>query len=44
MEGILLPDLFDELKQVLTPKRLTRGGVHYNHLFVRKKPSDGKAH
>ena len=44
MEGILLPDLFDELKQGLTPKRLTRGGVHYNHPFVRKKPSDVKAH
>ena len=37
MEGILLPDLFDELKQGLTPKRLTRGGAHYNHPCVKKK-------
>lgn len=41
-EGILLPDLSDELKQGLTPKRLTRGGVHYNHPYVKKKPQMGR--
>lgn len=43
-EGILLSDLSDELKQGLTPKRLTRGGVHYNHPCFKKKTSDRKAH
>ena len=42
-EGILLPDLSDQLKQGLTPKRLTRGGVHYNHPYVKKKkPQTGR--
>ena len=41
-EGILLPDLSDELKQGLTPKRLTRGGVHYNLPCVKTNRQTGR--
>ena len=37
-----MPDLSDELKKGLTPKRLTRGGAHYNHSCVKKKGQTGR--